>query len=194
MDDSKLVQAIAEDVEALDGKVLRIAADSQRRYRLNAEPGTVMHSFAENEPADEDGRIAIAEACRDAYAEIMEDVDRHLAAASRAMSAPASADDVATVTFAIGREGITRDELQSLLDRYKGNFQLASGICERAHRAGYYLDNEPEAVRVYRDDADKRAARVLSRHNKGSFIIPAQTFADDVVGALRHIDFMGKAY
>lgn len=194
MDDSKLVQAIAEDVEALDGKVLRIAADSQRRYRLNAEPGTVMHSFAENEPADEDGRIAIAEACRDAYAEIMEDVDRHLAAANRTMSAPASADDVATVTFALSREGITRDELQALLDRYKGNFQLASGICERAHRAGYYLDNEPEAVRVYRDDASKRAARVLSRHNKGSFIIPAQTFASDVVGALRHIDFLGKAY
>lgn len=194
MDDSKLVQAITEDVEALDNKVREIAAASQRRYRMGIEAGQTVHSFAENEPADEDGRIAIAEACRDAYAEIMEDVDRHLAAASRTMSAPASADDVATVTFAIGREHITRDELQALLDRYGSNYQLASGICERAHRAGYYLDNEPVAVRVYRDDASERAARVLSRHNEGSFIIPAQTFADDVVGALRHIDFLGKAY
>lgn len=194
MDDSKLVQAIAEDVEALDGKVRRIAADSHQRYRLNAEPGTVMRSFAETEPADADARAAIADACRDAYAEIMEDVDRHLAATNRTMSAPASADDVATVQFALSREGVTRDELQSLLDRYRGNYQLARGIAERAHHDGYFLDNEPEAVRVYRDDASKAAARVLTRHNQYGPLWPAESFADDVLHALRHIDVFGKAY
>lgn len=194
MDDKRLVSDITADVEALDNKVREIAAASQRRYRLNAEPGTVMHSFAENEPADEEGRNAITEACRDAYHEIMGDVDRHLSAANRTMSAPATADDVATVQFALGREGISRGELQALLDRYKGNYQLASGICERAHRAGYYLDNEPAPLRVFRDDADRAAAHVLTRHNQHSTILPAADFATNVVMHLRHVDFLGREY
>lgn len=194
MNDQTLVSNITADIESLDNKVHSIAADSQRRYKLDAEPGTVMHSFGEYEAADQEGRDAIAQACRDAFAAIMEDVDRHLAAANRTMSAPASADDVATVQFTLSREGVTRDELQSLLDRYRGNYQLARGIAERAHHDGYFLDNEPEAARVYRDDASKAAARVLTRHNQYGPLWPAESFADDVLHALRHIDVFGKAY
>lgn len=194
MDDQTLARDISIDVEQLDNTVRGIAAASHQRYRMSAAPGTVVPDFGEYEPADEDARAQIAAACSDAYAEIMEDVDRHISAAHRTMSEPASADDVATVTFALSREGITGDELQALLDRYKGNYQLASGIVERAHAAGVRLRDEPEGLRVYRSDADRAAARVLQRYNTHSVMLNAADFATDVVMHLRHIDFMGRAY
>ena len=110
------------------------------------------------------------------------------------MSAPASADDVSTVHFALSRENITRDELQALLDRYRGNYQLAAGITERAHQGGIFLDGEPESVRVFRDDALTAAGQVFNRYNPNQSMFSAGVFADSVVSALRHINALGMPY
>ena len=194
MDDQKLVNDVTAHVAALDRRVHALAAESQRRYRISAEPGTVMHTFDEYEAADTEGREAIADACHEAYEQILEDVDRHIADIERTMSAPASADDVSTVNFTLARENVTRDELQALLDRYRTNHQLAGGIVERAHRDHLHLDNEPEAVRIFRDDASQAAGRVLTRYGKGAYVYPASEFADDVAHALHRIDMFGRAY
>lgn len=194
MDDQKLISDIASDVQDLDAKVRDIAAASQRRYRMGIPAGQTVQEFGEYEPADDEGREAVRAACTAAYDEILEDVDRHIRMVTRDMSEPAKADDAATVALTLAREHVTEGELQALLDRYKGNYQLASAITERAHRSGMYLENEPEQVRIFRDDAAIRAHAVTSRYNRGAFMDSPDSFASDVVMALRHIDMFGHRY
>jgi len=194
MDDQRLIADIASDVQDLDNQVRGIAAASQRRYRMGIQPGRTVQEFGEYTVADDEGRAEIRDACRSAYEQIMADVDRHIDAANRTMTTPASADDVSTVSFTLARENVTRDELQALLDRYRGNHQLAAGIIERAHKGGIYLDGEPDSVRVFREDAARAAGRVLNRYNSQSVILPADDFAANVVMKLRHLDILGNAY
>lgn len=193
MDDQKLISDIASDVQALDNQVRGIAAASQRRYRMGIPAGQTVREFGEYDVTDDDGRAEVRAACQSAYDEIVGDIDRHISAANRTMSTPASADDVATVSFALSRENITADELQGLLDAHRGNYQLAAGITERAHRSGIYLRDEPESVRVFRDDALTAAGQVFNRYTNQS-MFSADVFADSVVSALRHIDALGRAY
>ena len=194
MDDQKLISDIASDVQDLDAKVRNIATASQRRYRMGIPAGQTVREFGEYDVADEDARAEVRAACQSAYDEIVADLDRHISAANRTMTTPASADDVATVHFTLARENVTRDELQALLDRYRGNHQLAAGIAERAHQSGIYLDGEPEPTRVFRDDALTAAGQVFNRYNPNQSMFSADVFADSVVGALRHIDALGRAY
>lgn len=194
MNDQQLQESISDTISALDNKVHDLATASQGRYRMLVEAGATMPAFGEYEPADDEGREAIRDAAREAYEDIMEDVDAALAGARRAMSEPAKADDAATVGLALGRVSVTETELQALLDRYASNYQLAAAICERAHREGFYLDGEPEPVRIFREDASRAAARVLDRYNRAAVIVGPEDFAGDVVRALRHIDVMGRQY
>lgn len=194
MDDSVLIRSISETVEGLDQKVQGIASASQRRYRMGIEAGQTVHEFGEYEPADDEGREAVRAACTAAYDEILEDVDRHIRMVTRDMSEPAKADDAATVALTLAREHVTEGELQALLDRYKGNYQLASAITERAHRGDMHLENEPEQVRIFRGDAAIRARAVTSRYARDRFMDSPDSFATDVVMALRHIDMFGRRY
>lgn len=194
MDDQKLISDIASDVQDLDNQVRGIAAASQRRYRMGIPAGQTVRSFGEYDVTDDEGRAEVRAACQSAYDAIVSDLDRHISAANRVMSTPASADDVATVHFTLARENVTRDELQALFDRYKGNYQLAAGITERAHQGGIYLDGEPESVRVFREDALTAAGKVFNRYNPNQSMFSADVFADSVVSALRHIDALGRAY
>ena len=198
MDDKLLIDSIATTVESLDSKVRALAAASQGRYKLGLNAGQSVREFGEYEAADDEGRDAIRVACRAAYEEIMSDIDRTIDAEKRVMGEPANANDVATVQLTLGRKHVTKDELQVLLDRYKGNYQLASAICDRARQDHIYLSGEPQKPRAFRSDADERALRVLYRYgafgfNTG-FMGSAQSFAENVVMALRHIDIFGNTY
>ena len=198
MDDKQLMADITASVTDLDEQVRGIASESQRRYRMGIPAGQTVRAFGEFEPADDEARAGIRAACQAAYEGIMAKVDRHIDAINRDMTAPASADDVATVSFTLARENVTRAELQALLDRYRDNHQLAAGIIERAHRSDIYLDGEPAHVRVYRDDADRAARHVFDRYDGRydgrSAVMGAGILAEDVVHALRHVDMFGMRY
>ena len=193
MDKQRLTSNIESILTALDDEARNIARSSQDMYYLDAKPGTSKPNFGEYAPADDISRQHIREACERAYAKIMKDLDQYVEGAELAMSKPASAGDVATVQFTLGREDVTRAELQALLDRYKDNYQLSVGILERAHAAGFTLDNEPERTQLHRREAEHRAARVLNRYGTAS-VYPAELVARDIVDKLHHIDAFGRAY
>ena len=194
MNDDRLIQAIATDVEDCDNKVRQIASASQARYRATLAPGSVVRDFGEFAPADDKGREDIRSVVADAIDEIAEDIEGHIRAAARSLSEPAHADDAATVALTLARERVDENELQALLDRYKNNYQLSAAVCERAHRAGFFLDGEPEQVRIFRSDASERAHRLASRYNEGGLWLSPESFADEVVRALRHVDMLGRPY
>lgn len=193
-----LERDIADEIQSLDNRVHNIAATSQRRYRMDAMPGTAIPDFGEFQAADDEGRAAIRDACQSAYRSVMRRVDMRIASVNSELTESARADDVATVTLTLSRENVTRGELQALLDKYRNNYQMAAAIVERAHKADMFLDGEPYALRVYREDADSKAREVVAgRHGSpfgGAFVGSPDMAASSVVSSLHHVDMFGRAY
>lgn len=192
-----IASSIEGEISSLDSTARSIAQASQARYRASMEPGQTLPDFGEFTAADEDAKQGMRDAEGAAYQEIVGIIDRALAADRKDMSAPASADDVATVQLALSRDRIDAEELAALHERYGSNYQLGTAIRERAAKQGVFLEGAP--LKLDRDEGLRRAARIIGRHSYGrggtpSFIDSPANVATNIVEGLAHIDFLGRVY
>lgn len=191
-----IAASIETELEHLDTKARTIASDSQRRYRLSMDAGQAMPTFGDYSLADDRSRKEMRDAEREAFNEIMSVIDRALAADRRSMSAPANANDVATVQLALSRENIDEEELRALYERYGSNYQLATAIRERADKARVTIEGAP--LKLDRAEGERRAARVtLGLRSSGSTTLAFDSpslAARDIVDGLAHLDIFGRVY
>lgn len=194
MDTETMRMSISLEVTSCDRDVAAIAAASQANYRANAEAGSTIPTFGRFDTADEGASGQRARRVEQALANIDSIIDRAHSAHLARISASASADDVATVQLALGRESVSADELQALYDRHKGNHQLASAIVERANRDHIAIAAEP--VPASDVDAAKRAARILTGRYRGdgSVMTNPDFISDDITLKYEHRDVLGRLY
>lgn len=192
---SALEASIASEVDAFDSKARAIAQGSQNRYRMSMEAGQTMPAFGEYDAPDELGRERMQEARAAAYDEIVGAIDRRISSVRMRRTAPANADDVATVTLACSRENIGEDELVALFERYGSNYQLGAAIVERASKA-HVLIPGAAAFRVDRQEAVRRAYNVVhNRHTAGGFLDSSpDSVANYVLDGLTHRNLFGQEW
>lgn len=189
---------IAEVVRDLDGDVRKIAQRSQATYRSNMKAGESLPKFGDYSPADDDAAREIMEADKAAYRDVMDVVDFHVSSIMRSMSDPATAGEVATVSLALSRKNIDKDELQALLDRYGHNYTLASAITERARELKLFLAGEVD--KLDRERAGQAAANlIINRHPHAvrqatGFIYSPENVGRMVMESLHHVDAFGQIW
>lgn len=192
MDYQTMEQAIHDAIANCDADAQGIAARSQEAARQTMRPGQRVPQFKPYDVADERGAAAMKERVSTCYRDVCKIIDAAKGDAGRRMSAPATADEVATVQFALAREGITGEELAALHDRYGGNYQLARAIEEKAAQVGSPLATSSTAT-ADADAAKEKAARILSRYMRSN-VTGADILAADIAAAYRHVDALGRPY
>lgn len=128
-------KAISEEVNRCTLDLCDIAEDSQRDYRLSLKPGDRIAEYGPLDILTDEGRAEKSARLKSATANINAIIDAERANLETLMTEPATADEVATVSLALSREGITEEELRVLYKRYMGNYQLAIAIegCAKSH-------------------------------------------------------------
>lgn len=166
-------QAITSEIMRCAADVAEIAAESQAAERQGLQPGAVVPAYGTLDTPTTEGQQAKAARVSLAVETIDGLIDAQRAADLDRMTESANANDVATVQFALSREGITADELQALHDRHKGNYQLARAIIERAARDGIHIDGEVTAANA---EGAKRVAAGVAAYFDGA-TAPSETQA-----------------
>ena len=185
----QLEQTFSSIIARCDADVENIAATSQVRAKSGLRSGERVPGYRRFDAVGDDAAARMRARIDVAYDEICNAIDADYARVSRTMSAPASADDVATVTLALQRDDLTADELRALHGRYGGNYQLAKAIEGRALKDGVDV---PLTVITADADAAKLAARSLySRYDDGFLGIPLGRCIAD---SYRHRDVFGELY
>lgn len=179
-------------IDKCDIAVSRYAAEAQHRARLDMEAGSTVPDWGRFgvPSAAEDGKRAIIAGYRD---EICDVIDKEAKRADATVSANVPADAAATVQVALSRKHIDPDELDALHQRYRGFYQLARLIEERAAQEHVML-SEPVG-RVYADaDAARYSASqgLYSRYSShGSTSAP---LAETIEDRFLHRDVFGNFY
>lgn len=191
MNDSyeQMTSDISAAVARCDSDVEGIALASQYAARHGLKSGSVVPSYGRFEAVGDAARASRTAAIDRCYADVCRIIDREKAKADAAMSAPASADDVATVTLALSRESIGADELRALHARYAGSYQLARKIEERAFTDR--VDLPHTSVVADADDAKQAARALYRRYDDGFAVAP---IAESIAGRFHHIDAFGHRY
>jgi len=185
----QLEQKISDVITRCDADVEGIAAKSQSRAKLGLGSGERVPDYRRFDAVGDYAAARMRARIDVAYDEICNIIDADYARVSRTMSAPASADDVATVQFALSRDDLTADELRALHGRYSSNYQLAKAIEGRAFKDGVDV---PLTVITADADAAKLAARSLySRYDDGFLGIPLGRCIAD---SYHHRDVFGELY
>lgn len=191
---AQLTESIEYEIARFDTRAAEIARASQSRYRMGMEAGQTMPDFGEYSVPDDAGREQMQAARAEATAAIVGTIDARIASDRRRRTAPASADEVATVTLACSRESIGEDELVALFERYGSNYQLGAAIVERAAKAHVQIPGA-ESFSVDRQEAVRRASRaMLSRHTQGVINYSPDFIASSIVDGLIHRDLFGRVH
>lgn len=187
--------AIEQAIRTCDIEMERTAKISQSMHRERMKPGESVPTWGRFSIAADDTLAAsrkkhAQDTCR---AAIYAAIDAEAAKVRRDMSASASADDVATVQFALSRDGITADELRALHEKFAGNHTLARAIEERARRA--HVDIPTAAISPADVDAAKsKVNKLLRQYEPGNSPLPPEVWADSIAGAFDHVDALGRPY
>ncbi len=190
MTQEELVRKIVSKISRLDEEVESIATASQKRYKEMMKPDAVVPRFRPYQAADKDAEEEV-KSRQNACIEEIANTIRSIEATSRAArTAPASADEVATVQLALSRKYITHDELSELYDRYKHNYQLAQAISDRAEESGWYIGGAKG--NAYPEDAISKANQLIRNRYRVGAPMPVGVVASAIAGELYHIDAISQ--
>ena len=187
-DDQHIHDQLTTIISECDREVENIAAASQQRYLDAMKPGERKPSFRTYTVADAQGEAERRAACLRAYHKMADVIDRDVAAHDREVSAPADANDAATVQLACSREHVSEAELRALMGRYGGNHTLASVIRDRAAKERVFFDALPT---FDGDEAKRRALRITDSYDKS---LATGLLADSIMEGYRHIDLLGRSW
>ena len=187
----QLEQKISDIITRCDADVEGIAAASQSRAKSGLGSGERVPAWRRFDAVGDYAAARMRARIDVAYDEICNIIDADYARASRTMSAPASADDVATVQFALSRDDLTADELRALHGRYGSNYQLAKAIEGRAFKDG--IADMPTTIITADADAAKHAARSLyTRYEDAA--TAAIPLGRCIADSYHHRDVFGELY
>lgn len=191
-------ERLQETLEDLDAELRDIAYQSQRAYRADMKAGQTVHACKPMTVFGEGYQSAALDAelkARYRVEALFDMVDRD-AIDSRAEVA--SADEVATVTFALSLEP-NEATLSDLYAKYKHNATLRTAIRQAAAKAGILLPIDLcDAVADHRREAREYAiSRVVGRWSKSGmaeleYMPSARIDAQSVRQHLMGVDIFGK--
>lgn len=178
-------------VDEADRAVERYAYDAQLRARCGMGAGETVPDWGRfGVPSDDEGgKQAVIQRY---YDKICDVIDREAKCADVAVSANVPADAAATVQVALSRKHIDPDELDALHQRYRGFYQLARLIEERAAQEHVTLSDPVGRVYADVDAARYTAQRLYTRYSsRGSTAMP---LAEAVADRFYHRDVFGNFY
>ena len=199
--DADLVNAAqyaADRIGQLDQDLIGYAAQSQDAERLTIPAGDRIPPRHERAIVCEPYQSLATKAVEAARKDIMRRIDSLEAKAGGDVSRTATADEIASVTFALERGDLTDAELLALYDQYREKWVIARVLRNEAAKRDISLSASPtENFLQHIGEIRARAtSSVDHRWDAGnvaeSYVLGAGSMGTDLLNAMRGVDIFGK--